>query len=265
MKKALIIAFIVALLAALGTGAFFLIKKSRQPAEEKSTRQPITEPVNVIAVSKRPYVTLTPKIGGQHPPGKEVVLTIHNTTLGATQAEYELEYQAGSLLQGAFGMIDFATEPPPASKDLLLGTCSAGGACSYNEDVSGGTLLLRFSGGQETFAVKGEWSYSKFRLDVGDKGLSADTYVIIMQPMGFPGQVEGEIVAGPYHIAVAGSASVKPTSLKLRLSQEMTDVTLLGWTGSSWKEYPSELDGQELTATIDRLGTYVVVSAAQAD
>ena len=224
-------------------------------------------------MSDRPYVTLAPTVA-RHPAGTEVEITIHTVTLGSTEAEYELEYQAGSLLQGVFGSVDFSLDKPPVSKVLLLGTCSAGGKCDYNKDVSGGTLLLRLTGGEQKFAVKGEWTYqlmserdgkfsardSKFRVDVGEKGLSANTYVIVMQPMGLPEPVEGEIIGGPYYISAGEKASIKSAELTLRLSQEVETATLLGWTGKSWKEYDSAVEDKTLTAEIDSFTTFVAIS-----
>lgn len=247
---------------------FMLLKPKAAPQAPKPK---IQEPVNVVAVTDRPYVTLTPVSQGKHPVGTEIELTANNTTLGATEADYELEYQAGSLLQGAFGHLDFISEPPPTSKVLLLGTCSAGGKCDYNKDVVGGTLLLRLSGGSQKFAVKGEWSYqlmgerqgkfssrdSKFRVDVGPKGLPNDAYVVVMQTMGLPKAVEGEVVTGPYYVT-AGVSTAKSAEISWRLPDSATEVKLLGWTGSAWKEYKSKVADQTLTATVDQLTTFVV-------
>ncbi|MBI2009896.1 MAG: hypothetical protein HYS86_01830 [Candidatus Chisholmbacteria bacterium] len=226
-------------------------------------------------MADRPYVTLEPTSGGKHPAGTEVDVTVHTVTLDSTQAEYELEYQAGSLLQGAFGSLDFTLDSPPVTKTLLLGTCSAGGKCDYNQDVVGGTLLLRLSGGREKFAVKGEWSYqqmgeregefssrdSKFRLSMADTALPAAAYVIIMQTMGLPEVVEGEILAGPYHVAASVTPKIQDYKLEIRLSEDAEDATLLSWTGSRWQEQDSQVAEKVLTAPVEDLTTYVVVSA----
>ena len=270
-KKILIIILIV--VAAIG--GFFLLKgRSKAPEPNKK----ITEAVNLVQVSDRPYVTLSPA-SGKHPAGTEVEITIHNTTLGSTEADYELEYQAGSLLQGAFGSADFAIDPPPVSKTILLGTCSAGGKCDYNKDVVGGTLLLRLEGGEQTFAVKGEWTYqlmseregefssrdSKFRVDIGTSGLPSSAYVIVMETMGLPEEVEGEILAGPYHIAAASKPSFKSAELTVRLSEPTESAQLLGWTGSKWEEIDSDLAEKTLTAQIESFTTFVIVSSQLAE
>ncbi len=273
MKKNRKLIIIGLVLLGLFTGAFFLFRSLKtKPANPVKK---IPEAVNTVPVSDRPYVTLEP-VQKSHPAGTEVGITVHTVTLNSTEAEYELEYQAGTLLQGAFGSMDFTFEKPPVSKVLLLGTCSAGGKCDYNQDVTGGTLLLRLDGGDQKFAVKGEWSYqlmseregefssrdSKFRVDVGSKGLPANQYVVVMQPMGLPDKVEGDIIAGPYHIS-AGKADIKTAQVSFRLSQEAESVTLLSWSGGKWVEIDSEIEDQTLTADIDTLGTFVVVFAQE--
>lgn len=268
MKKYLPYIIVLLVLVAVGVGAYFFIN-SRSTQAPPPTKK-IVEAVNTVDVSDRPYVTLSPTVE-KHPAGTEVELTVHNTTLGATEAEYELEYQAGSLLQGAFGSMDFSIDKPPVSKTLLLGTCSAGGKCDYNKDVSGGTVLLRLSGGQEKFAVKGEWTYqqmadregkfssrdSKFRVDVGAKGLPSATWVIVMQPIGLPEPLESEVVGGPYHISAGASA--KSAEVSLRLSSDVESATLLGWTGSRWQKYDADLEDKTLTAEVNDFTTFVAV------
>lgn len=256
----------------LAVGGFFLIRSRLNSSPQ--TKNKIAEAVNTVPVSDRPYVTLEPTVGGKHPAGTEVDITVHTVTLGSREAKYELEYQAGSLLQGAFGSLDFTEEPPPVTKTLLLGTCSAGGKCDYNQDVVGGTLLLRLSGGQQKFAVKGEWSYqqmgeregefssrdSKFRLSMSDTALPAAAYVIITQTMGLPEAVEGTILAGPYHVAASSTPKPQDYKVEIRLNEDSQSATLLGWTGSRWQEFDSEVAEKVLIAPVEDLTTFVVIS-----
>lgn len=277
VKKRLPIVFIALGLVGVAIIAGLIIFKPKAATEPPKPK--IQEAVNTVPVSDRPYVTLEPFDSGSsnpekrdHPFGTEALLKIHTVTLGAVKAEYEVEYQSGSLLQAAFGSLDLSTDALPATRTVFFGSCSAGGKCDYNKDITGGTLLVRLSGGSQKFAVKGEWTYqlaseregkfssrdSKFRLDVGPKGLPGTTYVIIMQTMGLPKPVEGEIVSGPYHVS-AGDASVKSAEISWRLSDDASKVKLFGWTGSAWKEYKSAIVEGVLTSTIDRLTTFVVV------
>src|SRR3990167_7164244 len=237
-----------------------------------STPKTNNEPVNTIDVKDRPYVTLAPTIGGRHPLGQEVTLTIHTVTLGATSVEYELEYQAGTLLQGAFGTIDLTKDQPPVNKDLLFGSCSTGGKCAYHKDVSGGNLTLRFKGGSQNFNLKSEWNLQKmadrqgkfssrdgkFQLEVGKTGLQNNTFLVMIQTMGLPKSVGGEILAGPYGIFTNNHQLSGTAQLTLRLNQDASSAKLLGWDGQAWKEYKSTLADKTLTATVDKLTTFIV-------
>lgn len=252
---------------------FFLTGCTKKPVPSSTPK--VNEPINTIDIKNRPYVTLSPTVGGKHPAGQEVTLTIHNVTLGATSVEYELEYQAGTLLQGAFGTIDLTKEPPPVSKDLLFGSCSTGGKCAYHKDVSGGTLTLRFKGGSQNFNLKSEWNLQtmsdrqgkfssrdgKFQLEVGKTGLPNNTFLVMIQTMGLPKSVSGEILAGPYGIFTNNQKLSGMAQLTMRLNQDVTSTKLLGWDGQAWKEYKSTLADKTLTATIDKLTTFVVVSS----
>jgi hypothetical protein len=235
------------------------------------------EPVNTVDIKDRPYVTLAPTVGGRHPLGQEVTLTIHTVTLGATSVEYELEYQAGTLLQGTFGTIDLTKDKPPVSKDLLFGSCSTGGKCAYHKDVSGGSLTLRFKGGSQNFNLKSEWNLQtmsdrqgkfssrdgKFQLEVGKTGLLNNTFLVMIQTMGLPRPPAGggEILAGPYGIFTNNVKLSGTAQLTLRLNQDASSAKLLGWDGQAWKEYKASLTDKTLTATIDKLTTFIVTSS----
>ena len=273
MKKFLPFIFIALVVVGLALAGYFFFIKGGQPSATAPRPTPL-EPVNTIDVKDRPYVTLAPTVGGKHPQGREVTLTLTATALNSKSVEYELEYQAGSLLQGVFGRIDLAEETLPVSKDLLLGSCSAGGKCSYHEDVTGGTLTLRFRGGDQDFALKGEWNFQnmadregkfssrdgKFQLDTGKTGLPSAAIVLIAQTMGLPAAVEGDILSGPYGVFTNNHKLKGPAQLTMRLSEDVTTAKLLGFTGKTWKEYKSQVSDKTLTATVDTLTTFLAVS-----
>ena len=273
MKK--ILPIIIVLLIFGGIGVFWFLGWGKgKPSAPKATPKS-NEPVNTIDIKDRPFVTLAPTLGGKHPAGQEVTLTLHNVTLGATSVEYELEYQAGTLIQGAFGTIDLTKETPPVAKDLLFGSCSTGGKCAYHKDVSGGTLTLRFKGSQQNFNLKSDWNLQtmadragkfssrdgKFQIDTGTSGLSAGALVIMIQTMGLPKPVTGEILSGPYGIFTNNQKLSGTAQLTLRLNQDTSSAKLLGWDGKAWKEYKSTLSDKTLTATIDRLTTFIAISS----
>ena len=239
-------------------------KKKPADTDQSITRK--VEEINKLAIKDRPYVTLTPRSDG-----REVTLTIDNLT-NASRAEYELEYQAGDMLQGMFGTIDFSTEPQPVSKKLLFGSCSKG-KCKYDDNVSGGSLIMRFEGQDDPYVLKTEFNLQqmadrkgiftskdiKAKLDVGKTGLASSAYVIIAPTMGLPAPIEGEVIAGPYAFLAATSLKLASAELTIQSKQDLGTAKLLSWTGQAWTELDSETGINKLTAPVTSLGTFVLV------
>ena len=268
LKPKLIPILLLALLVVAGILGLKFLRSRGEDQEETQGSTSRIEPVNQLPISRRPFTLIIPRSDGRE------VRIIVNRLENASQAEYELEYQAGTLLQGAFGKIDFTKEEAPVTRNILLGSCSAGGKCSYHEDVIGGTLLLRYANG-ETTALKSEWNFqvmseqegrftsrdAKFTYDVGKNGLSARTFVIITQTMGLPAPVDGEVVGGPYAVSLPKKVSLRAREIELTMRTNTTDsnVKLLGWTEDGWKEYEATRKGKTLEAIVDQATTFVAV------
>jgi hypothetical protein len=248
-------------------GIFFFVSTKKTtdtvPGEGLSGRK--VEPINKLPIKDRPYVTLTPRADG-----REVTLMIDNV-FGATSAEYELEYQAESLIQGVFGTINLTEDQPPVSKDLLFGSCSRG-KCRFDEGVTGGSLTIRFEGKDEPYVLKSDFNLQlmgdrqgvftskdiKAKLDVA-ASLPSSTFVIIANTMGLPAEVEGDIIAGPYAFLAATSPTLTGAELTIQSKEDLTDAQLLYWTGTAWSELTAELAEGKITAPVTNLGTYVLV------
>jgi hypothetical protein len=264
MKK---IVLIVIILTILSFGGFLAYKKMASKKQESQSKvvQKKKPEVNLIELAKRPYVTLTPRADGH-----EVSMTIDGLKLKETNLEYEMEYQAGSMLQGAGGRIDFKEEKPPVSKNLLFGSCSKG-KCKYDDDVSSGSLTLYFSG-SEDYGLKGDFTIAKMEeaegvfnsrdvkvsLNVGKEGLDDDVFVVVLYTMGLPGVVKGEVLAGPYGFFTAQKQSIKKAELTFKTSQE-GDLKILGWNGNDWQEYETVSADGLISASVDKLTTFVLV------
>ena len=265
-KKALLIGFSLLLLV---VGGFLFLRRQKNDSPGPTPTPTPVALINQLPVKERPYVTLVPRADG-----REVTLTVFDNR-GAERVEYELEYQAGNLIQGVFGRIDFTEEKPPVSKKLLFGSCSKG-KCKYDENVSGGSLTLRFEGG-ENFALKGNFTLQqmaaqeglftsrdgRLSLEVPEGSLPATTYLIVADTFGLPGQLEGEVVAGPYGFFTAEATKLKkPATLTFKLSQqeEVAALKVFAWVNDQWQpldEGREEQPGQ-LSVTLDRLTTVVL-------
>lgn len=264
MKKSVIAAIVVGILI-LGTAGVFAWRMLSKPTDtanpDQTDKKRRVEAVNTIELAARPYVSIEPFADGRN-----LSLTVHSVGKAADSVEYELEYQAGSLLQGAFGQL--ALESLPVTEKILLGSCSAGGSCTYHEDVKGGSLLLRFEG-PERYALKQDWRYfinsqreSEFssrdaKFQIASPNLSRQSYVVIYNSPGHPAGLSGQAVSEPYSLST--SSKLDGTATVTMRAQEEGPLKIMGWNGSSWQEFETSTDGKTATAQVDLLPLYIVI------
>lgn len=248
----------------VGGGVFFYMRgesTDEAPTTEGKKKTKITEPVNVIELAERPYIVISPTADNRN-----VVIAVDSVKKEATEVDYELEYQSGSLLQGAFGLITL--DSLPTSTKILLGSCSAGGACTYHEDVKGGSLTTRFSG-SENYALKTDWKYivlakgedaissrdAKFQLEGAD--VAKANLAIISDSSGVPEGLEGEVVSTPYALQTSPTLS-GTAELSIRANEE-GELSIAGWDGAEWTIFDTTVDGKTATAEVELMELYVVV------
>ncbi|MFZ5437797.1 MAG: hypothetical protein ACOZAK_01990 [Patescibacteria group bacterium] len=259
-KKLVIIGLLVLVVL---TGGFFLLQKGKTTEQETSTqKKKLSLPTNIIPVEERPYLAIKPLADGRN-----LEITVYSLAKEATNVEYELEYQAGTLLQGAFGELNLTTLP--TTTKILLGSCSAGGACTYHEDVKGGSLLTRFVGGNEPYALKSDWKYidnkaketafsskdAKFQID--GKTLANHRYLVIFNTPGYPKNVPGTVVSEIYSLETNNTLTGE-AELTIRSTEE-GDLKIAAWKGEEWTTYEGQIDGKMVTATVDLAQLYVVI------
>lgn len=264
-QQKVIAAVMLVVLLVIGGGIFAFSRQSKAPVEQTpqtAQKKKISEPVNQIAVSERPYIQILPQADGRN-----LILQVNSTPKPAESAEYELEYQAGTLLQGAFGLIEL--ESMPGTAKILLGSCSAGGACTYHTDVKGGSLVLKFSG-PENYALKQDWRYfdnwgnketefsskdAKFQLT--SKELAKQRFIVIYNSPGYPEGLTGTVVSEPYSLT-SSSAMTGKAEVTMRAAEEGA-LKIMGYDGKTWKSFETKVDGKSATATVDLMELYVVV------
>lgn len=254
------------LLVAIGI-TFAVVKifdKEEAPVVEEQVKKKVAEPLNVIPVAERPVLYIVPQADGRN-----IELVVDQLNKPATNVEYEIEYQAGSLLQGVFG--DLALESLPSKKTLLMGSCSAGGACTYHTDVKGGTILTRFSG-ESNYALKQDWRYidnstkddalssrdAKFTV-TGD-GLKTTRFVVITNSPGHPANLTGELVSDIY--ALQSSSPIRDDLTISIRANEKGGGTIVAWNGSEWQKLdttPDPEDPKTLTAISEDGWLFAVV------
>lgn len=232
-----------------------------KPEPKKKTK---VEEINIIPVEERPYLYLTPLADG-----KNVEITLVYVKKSSQEAEYELEYQAGTLLQGAFGALKLTQLP--FTEKILFGSCSAGGACTYHTDIKGGSLLTRFMDGTDKYVLKSDWRYfdnidksnklaskdAKFQL-VAD-ALTKQRYAIIFNAPGFPQELEGAVASDIYSLQTSSPLSGKGETT-IRANQEGANLQIATWNGQEWQYHSGVIDGKTITAEVELSELYVVVA-----
>jgi len=237
-----------------------------RPAPPPST---VTSPsslkkVNELELAKRPFVALLP-----HPDPSQcsgVDLVIENLKNGETLAEYEMEYNAGPLIQGVFGRREF-TKQGAIHQPLLFGSCSKS-KCKCDQDISGGNLTLNFMA-KEDYALKSDFTLQTVgeaeklgstdaRLSVAPgTALPKGTEVIIMKTMGLPAELTGEVVAGPYGIFVPQGVTARGEMPLVLQGKE--EGKLMFWNGKTWQELKAEVSDGKISSAIPNVGVVVLV------
>jgi hypothetical protein len=259
-KKA-VIGGILALLVLVGGILWVRSRSTSETPAAQNEKRRLSLPENVIPVTERPYLIIEPLADGRN-----LELRVETVKKEAEQMEYELEYQAGTLLQGAFGEIQLGSLP--ASARVLLGSCSAGGACTYHEDVKGGSLVTRYTGGAEPYALKSDWKYiinaretahsskdAKFQID--GTTLAQQRYLVIFNTPGYPEEPPGTAVSDVYSLSASGILT-GTAELTMRANEE-GELKIATWNGSEWATHEGTVDGKMITATVPLTDLYVVV------
>ena len=257
---------IVAALAVVTLSSFILggCFRKKQATAEPAPSPIVQEKFNTIDITERPYLTLVPTNNG-----RSVTLTLHKMGKSASKGEFEVEYQSGTLLQGFGGRLNL--EELPDVQEYLLGSCSAGGKCSYSENVTGGALTLRFTA-DEKFALKNEWSFlenkqksdtltsrdAKFTLQ--GKGVASVTHWTVLQTPGYPAAVEKPLSL-PYAV---GALKTPKGDMKvsIRLTEDVTAAQIMGWDGKAWKPLKTTVADRVASAASPTLyESYIAVAA----
>lgn len=256
-KKLTIILIIIAVL--LIVGGIFLIK-GRNKDQNVDENQQDQKKTLETPLEDRPYVALIPRTDG-----KEFTLEISRIK-NAKTIEYELVYESQGLSRGVIGSVELSSGETEVSRKLLLGTCSRD-VCKYDEGVEQGSLTLRFRGAEGTRKFE-----TSFHLQQGGKELTsidnnfklagkfaANTFYLTMPTIGLPEKVEGKVLVESYGIFTAGSSSAKNSTLTMVLSESPTSAKLFLFDGtSSTEQTGAKVEGQNLTATVNSLGTFFV-------
>lgn len=254
---------VLVVLSLLGGGLYYVFgQKPAETEEQTKNKKRVSEPENILPVAERPVIYLVPKADGHN-----IDIIIQEVKKAATDAEYTMEYQTGTLVQAQENIISLASLP--ATETVFLGSCSAGGKCTFHEDIGGGSLRTRFAGDQ-SYVLRQDWKYidntekeSAFSskdafFQIESEDLASQRYLIIFNNPGYPEGLTGTPVSDPYVIQGSSAISGKAT-LTVRATQE-GNLVLMGWDGKEWHEFEGTVDGKSVTAEVELMPLYIVVT-----
>jgi hypothetical protein len=264
-RKQQLIAIVIAVLL-LGGGSWWAFGRSSQaePEAPQATKKRIQSPVNVIDVAERPYLRLDPSSDGRY-----VTINVLEVKKAATQLDYEMEYQTGSMLQGFQGLLTL--DKLPKSDRKLFGSQSAGGAITYHEDIKGGSLLAQF-GGSEDYAVKSAWRFfqntakdSKFtsqdtKFSISNDALASVRHLIVYNSPGYPAALKGELLSDPYVVSADQSLQAISSNFTVSFRSSNAEAVIMGYDGAKWQELETSAADGLLTSTGPFMEVYLLTS-----
>ncbi len=252
-KKTITIGVVIALVLVLGI--FLLIRKStKNTVVEEEVK--IDLPINVLPISERPFITLSPD-----DTGRSLDIAVSSAPTSGLM-EYEMIYNASGKQEGALGSISLGSATQPIVKSILLGSKSGGGKVTYHEGVTGGSITVTYADTR----LKESWNYlhfdptdptfsatdGRFSVALTKTALKIDGVIITMKNFGYEkaGLPEGvKVVSGPYsyftQTEIKGTAQV---TIKLPAGEHV-NPTMYEWTGTTWKKLAGKLATDAITAT----------------
>lgn len=259
-----IVAIVIGAIVLVAVVAAIFMSKGNNTEGPAPTPTKKPEPINVIPLEDRPYVTLKPLVGRN-----QLQITIHDLKIPADAVEVTLEYDRNEGVMDAV-LREFDIQKLPLIQDLFMGSKSAGGHITFHDDVIGGTLHLEFEG-DDPYALENPWRYDdkltmyselstadgKFQVELDEAYRTAK--IIVMQSPGLPIDAPGEVIAGPYLFRGVIPLPTTTAVIKVRLPEEAPNARFFGFDGEEWQRIEAEVDGKTLTATSDIYETYIVV------
>lgn len=203
--------------------------------------------INQLDQDKRPFTILS-----QHPTGKLLALFLANTS-SIKQVTIDLEYLSGDLLKGARSTLKAPIEDPYA-KSFLLGSCSAGGKCSFDRDLISGSLKLKLTveGESDIHVLKGDYSFVNGETTTTDGRITytpggRSTREILLNTLGLPEKLEGSIELYPVAITSTSSNLIKG---ELEFRKKGISKVMI-YDGSTYKEMNATISEDTVTVTLN--------------
>ena len=216
-----------------------------------SSTQEITPPpakrqiINAIPIPDRPFITLFP-----HQTNK--LITLYMDKPGNTpELTVDIEYLSGNSLKGGRTTISLPTQLP-FTQAFLLGSCSSGGKCSFDQDITTGTIKTKLENDTEINILKSNYVFIDGPSATTDQKLKftpikyTDT-AILSYTHGYIGTYSDEVISEPFVITSATSKDITGT---LTLISDATGLAY--YDGQDYQVLEEvEADNGQLTVNLD--------------
>ncbi len=241
-KKYLLPAGLI-LLVIIGIGIFLVLKpQTSQPAEIPNKRQII----NALPINERPFVALFP-----HPSSKLITLLLDKPG-SIPELTIDLEYLSGNALKGGRSTVKFPASLP-YTQAFLLGSCSSGGKCSFDTNITTGTIKTKIEKADEVHVLKSNYVFIKGPSATTDQklrftpGKKYTAQAILGYSHGYLGEITQEAVSEPFVIT-----SDSPDTITGTLSFIASGTTsLLYYDGKEYQELKVTQDANQFTAELE--------------
>lgn len=243
MKKAAPFLIGFAVILVLGVSAYFLF--FRKGGTSLSTPTPSKKQViNALAFDKRPFVAIFP-----HPTNKLITLMVDKKP--DSDITVDIEYLSGNALKGGRTTI-LASSPSPYTQGFLLGSCSAGGKCSFDTDITTGTVKTKLELADELHLLKSNFAFVDGETATSDQKLvflpssKPKAPLIIGQTHGFIDSLTGEAAAEPVAITATRADKIVGT-----LTINAPDATsAVYFDGKAYQPLTAKKDGNNLVIAL---------------
>lgn len=241
--RVILISFIFLFLLISGFAAYRLLSPPEEPkpAPTASKRQII----NALPIPQRPFVALFP-----HETNKLITLFLDKP--GDTpELTIDIEYLSGNALKGGRTTVSFPNTLP-FTQAFLLGSCSAGGKCSFDRDITTGTIRTKLENDTEIHVLKSNYVFINGPSATTDQKLkftpqNYSVNAILGYTHGFLGEFSGELASEPFAITSSSSRTITGT-----LTLSATDATaLLYYDGQKYQPLETTIASRQLSATLN--------------
>jgi hypothetical protein len=250
---------VIVVIAIFGLSSFF--KKTPDSTPKPAAGQKVL--INELPLDRRPFVAFVP-----HTSSRLFTFYAKNANQ-ATEGVIDIEYQSGNLLKGA----KVAVSPPisdPYVKAIILGSCSTGGKCSFDKDLTVGNLKFKMVFADDTVAhiLRGDFAFVTgvnnlpdgrviFEPSAGNK----KDNLILGNSFGLPSPLaDKEVLLYPIYISATTDKQVSGT-----MTIKQADVSeVLIWDGQTYIPLKFTAGTDQITISINQK-PYIIDAAITRD